>query len=326
MRIIRRAVTVCAAALAFLVAGLSFAHAKWPMDNTMTIIVPWPAGTGVDLVARLLADGIRQKWGNQVVVENKSGATGNIGQSFVAKARPDGYTFIVTTPGPAANNVLTFRTLTFNPLTDFTFVTITNEDPLVIIAGPRFAAQDINAFMAHARANPGKLQFGNPGYGTYAHMTQLALQDMLGTTFNLVPYRGAPQMTTDMLSGQIDAVVDLLGSYLSLVQNGQLRVLAVIGNHKVEQLPNVPTLRDVGLNLTAEPWYGLQGPKGVPREIVEQMNAVATEVLSSRGVKEKLAAAGITPRTSTPEAFEQLVKDEIEKWRPIVVKYDIKSD
>jgi tripartite-type tricarboxylate transporter receptor subunit TctC len=326
MRIIRAAITVCVAALALLVAGASFAAAKWPMDNTMTLIVPWPAGTGVDLVARLLADGIRQKWGNQVVVENRSGATGNIGQGFVARAKPDGYTFIVTTPGPGANNMLTFKNLAFNPLTDFTFVTITNEDPLVVIASPRFAAKDINAFIAYAKANAGKLQFGNPGYGTYAHMTQLALQDMLGTKFNLVPYRGAPQMTTDMLSGQIDAVVDLLGSYLSLVQNGELRVLAVIGNNKVAQLPNVPTLKDVGLNLTAEPWYGLQGPKGIPRDIVDQMNAAAAEVLSSRGVKEKLSAAGITPRTSTPEAFEQLVKDEVEKWRPIVVKYDIKSD
>jgi len=326
MRIIRNAVAFGLAALALLVAGASSARAKWPMDNTMTIIVPWPAGTGVDLVARLLAEGIRQKWNNQVVVENRTGATGNIGQNFVAKAKPDGYTFTVTTPGPAANNMLTFKSLAFNPLTDFTFVTITNEDPLVIIAGPRFAVKDINAFIAHAKANPGKVQFGNPGYGTYAHMTQLALQDMLATKFNLVPYRGAPQMTTDMLSGQIDAVVDLLGSYLSLVQNGELRVLGVIGNKRVEQLPDVPTLKEIGLGLTAEPWYGLQGPKGIPRDIVDQMNAVAAEVLASPSVKQKLAAAGITPRTSTPEAFEQLVKDEIEKWRPIVVRYDIKSD
>jgi len=326
VRAIRAVITSCAVALALHVAGASFAHAKWPMDYTMTIVVPWPAGTGADLVARLLADGIRNKWGNQVVVENRSGATGNIGQNYVAKAKPDGYTFILTTPGPAANNMLTFKALAYNPLTDFTFVTVTNEDPLVIIAGPRFGPKGINAFIDYVKANPGKLQFGNPGYGTYAHMTQLALQDLLGTRFNLVPYRGAPQMATDMLAGQIDGVVDLLGSYLSLVQAGQLRVLGVIGNERVEQLPGVPTLKETGLNLTAEPWNGLEGPKGIPRDIVDQMNAVAAEVLSSSPVKEKLAAAGMTPRTSTPEAFEKLVRDEVEKWRPIVVKYDIKSD
>ena len=133
-------------------------------------------------------------------------------------------------------------------------------------------------------------------------------------------------MTSDMLGGQIDAVIDLLGSYLPLIREGKLRALAVIGNGRIPQLPDVPMLSEIGLNFTAEPWYGLQGPKGIPREIVDQVNAAATEILNDSAVKEKLAAAGITPRTGTPEAFEQLVKKEIEKWRPIVVKYDIKYD
>jgi tripartite-type tricarboxylate transporter receptor subunit TctC len=205
-------------------------------------------------------------------------------------------------------------------------VTITNEDPMVIVAGPRLAAKDINEFLAYAKANPGKVQFGNPGHGTYAHMTQLALQDMMATKFNLVPYKGAPQMSADMMSGQIDAVIDLLGGYLPQIRAGKLRALAIIGNSRVEHLPDVPTLKEAGLNFTAEPWYGLQGPKGIPRDIVDQMNAAAREILSSSAVKEKLAGAGITPRTSTPEAFEHLVKNEVEKWRPIVVKYDIKSE
>jgi tripartite-type tricarboxylate transporter receptor subunit TctC len=326
MRIIRNAIALCVVAVGLLVIATSLASAKWPMDKAMTIVVPWPAGTGADLIARVLADGFGKKWGAQVIVENKVGATGNIAQGFVAKAAPDGYTFIVSTPGPAANNMLTFRNLGFNPLTDFTFVTITNEDPMVVVAGPRLAAKDINEFVAYAKANPGKTQFGHPGHGTYAHMTQLSLQDLMGTTFNLIPYRGGPQMTSDMLGGQIDAVIDLLGSYLPLIREGKLRALAVIGNNRIPQLPDVPMLKEVGLNLTAEPWYGLQGPKGIPREIVDQVNAAATEILNDSAVKEKLAAAGITPRTGTPEAFEQLVKKEIEKWRPIVVKYDIKYD
>ena len=233
MRIIRNAIASCVVAVGLLVVATSLASAKWPMDKTMTIVVPWPAGTGADLVARVLADGFGKKWGNQVIVENKVGATGNIAQGFVAKAAPDGYTFIVSTPGPAANNMLTFKNLGFNPLTDFTFVTITNEDPMVIVAGPRLAAKDINEFVAYAKANPGKTQFGHPGHGTYAHMTQLSLQDMMGTTFNLIPYRGGPQMTSDMLGGQIDAVIDLLGSYLPLIREGKLRALAVIGNSRI---------------------------------------------------------------------------------------------
>jgi len=326
MSAIRNAIAFCAAAMATVAMMMAPAQAKWPMDNTMTIVVPWPAGTGADLVARILADGISKKWGNQVIVENKVGATGNIAQNFVAKAAPDGYTFLVTTPGPAANNMLTFKSLSFNPLTDFTYVTVTNEDPMVIVAGPKLAAKDIKEFVAYTKANPGKLQFGNPGHGTYAHMTQLALQDMIGTKFNLVPYRGAPQMASDMMSSQIDAVIDLLGGYLPQIRAGKLRALAIIGTGRLEQLPDVPTIKEIGLDFTAEPWYGLEGPKGIPRDIVDQMNAVARDVLSTAAVKEKLAAAGITPRTSTPEEFEQIVKNEVEKWRPIVTKYDIKSE
>jgi tripartite-type tricarboxylate transporter receptor subunit TctC len=197
---------------------------------------------------------------------------------------------------------------------------------MVIVAGPKLAAKNIGEFIAFAKANPGKVQFAHPGHGTYAHMTQLALQDMIGTTFNLIPYRGGPQMATDMMAGQIDAAIDLLGSYLGQVNSGHLRVLAVIGNGRLAQLKDVPTLKEAGLSFTAEPWYGLQGPKGVPREIIDQMNALATDVLANPAIKEKLAAAGITPRTTTPEAFEKIVKDEVEKWRPIVVKYDIKLD
>src|SRR5262245_15216990 len=229
MRIIRNFAS-CAIALGILAMATAVASAKWPMDKVMTIIVPWPAGTGADLIARVLAEGISKKLGNQVVVENKVGATGNIAQAFVAKAAPDGYTFIVTTPGPAANNMLTFKGLPYNPLTDFTFVTITNEDPMVIVAGPRLAAKNIAEFVTYAKANPEKIQFGHPGHGTYAHMTQLSLQDMIGTKFNLIPYRGAPQMATDMLAGQIDAVIDLLGGYLGQVGPAGLRVLAVIGD------------------------------------------------------------------------------------------------
>jgi len=302
------------------------ARADWPMDRTMTIVAPWPPGTGADLVARVLADGLMKKWGNQIVVENKVGATGNIGQNYVAKADPDGYTYIVSTPGPAANNMLTFKSLPFNPLTDFSYITVTNEDPMLIVAGPRLAAEDAKEFLAYAKANPGKVQFGNPGHGTYAHMTQLALQDKLGTTFNLVPYKGAPQMVSDMLSGQIDAVIDLTGGYLQQIKAGKLRALAVIGDERLPQLPDVPTLREVGVDLTAAPWYALEGPKGISPEIVKEMNAASVEVLKDPATAEKLAGAGITPSSSTPEELQAIVTAEVEKWRPVVEKYNITSE
>lgn len=326
MRFFRHVLLSCLVGASVVAAGVSGAFAKWPMDRTMTIVVPWPAGTGADIVARVLADGLQKKWGNTVIVDNKVGATGNIAQNFVAKAAPDGYTFIVSTPGPAANNMLTFKALPFNPLTDFSFVTVTNEDPMLIVAGPKLEAKSAKEFFAYAKANSGKAQFGHPGHGTYAHMTQLALQDLLDVKFNLVAYRGAPQMVSDMLSGQIDAVIDLTGGYLTQIKAGKLRALAIIGNKRLEQLPDVPTLRELGIDFTAEPWYGLEGPKGLPADILAEMNAAVVEILKNPATKEKLAGAGITPSWSTPEAFEKMVKAEVEKWRPIVTKYNITSE
>ena len=313
------------AALALIGVG-GVAEAKWPMDRTMTIVVPWPPGTGADIVARLIGDGLMKKWGNTVVVENRPGASGNIAQNYVAKAQPDGYTYIVSTPGPAANNMLTFKSLPYNPLTDFSFITVTNEDPMLIVAGPKLAAKDAKEFFAYAKANPGAVQFGNPGHGTYAHMTQLAFQDMIGTKFNLIAYKGAPQMITDMMGGQIDAVIDLTGGYLSQIKSGKLRALAIIGNKRIPQLPDVPTLRELGYDFTAEPWYAFQGPKGIPAEIIKEMNEAVVAILKDPATAEKLGGAGITPSHSTPEALEKIVRAEVEKWRPIVQKYNITSE
>jgi tripartite-type tricarboxylate transporter receptor subunit TctC len=296
------------------------------MDKQMTIVVAWPAGVGSDTVARLIADGLSKKWGNQVIVENRPGASGNIGQNLVAKAAPDGYTFIVAAPGAAANNMLTFKSLPYNPLTDFTFVTLVVEQPLVFVGGPRLVPKDIKEFFAYAKENPGKIQFGNPGFGTYAHMAQLAVQDIVGAQFNLVPYKGASQIAGDLLASQIDASADLVAGYSGHVKAGKLRVLVVIGDRRSEFVPDVPTLKEAGLNFSASPWLGLEGPKGIPREIVNEMNAAVKEVLANDAVKTKLSAGGMSVRTSTPEEFEQVVKAEVEKWRPIIEKYNIRQE
>ena len=323
----RKLASLVFAGAALLVAAAQPAAAKWPMDQTMTIVVPWPAGTGADLTARVIADGLMKKWGNTVVVENKTGGAGSIGQAFVARAKPDGYTFTVTTPGPAVNNKLIYQSLPYDPLTDFTYVMRLSEDPMLLIAGPNLKANTLDEFIAYAKANPGKVQFGNPGVGTYAQMTQLAMQDLFGTTFNLVQYRGAPQMVTDLLGGQIDAVIDLAGGYMSQIQSGKLRALAVIGDKREGRLPEVKTMIEQGVNMSVQPWYGLEGPKGVPADIVKEMHLAVADILTNdENARAKMIGAGVTPSPSTPEVLEAIVKGEMDKWRPIVTKYNIRAD
>ena len=312
--------------VALLAAGTtpSHTHAQEFPSRAVTIVVPFSAGGPADTAARTFADVMRKQFSQPVVVENRPAAGGVPGTEYVAQSAHDGYTLLLG--GIAGLALIPPVQKVRYAVNDFAPLGLIWRSPQVFAVRNGLPVKTAAEFVAYAKANPGKTQFGHPGHGTYAHMTQLSLQDMMGTTFNLIPYRGGPQMTTDMLGGQIDAVIDLLGSYLPLIREGKLRALAVIGNSRIPQLPDVPLLSETGINFTAEPWYGLQGPKGIPREIVDQVNAAATEILNDSAVKEKLAAAGITPRTGTPEAFEQLVKKEIEKWRPIVVKYDIKYD
>jgi tripartite-type tricarboxylate transporter receptor subunit TctC len=303
------------------------ADAAWPNDKVMTFVSPFPAGSGTDLVARVLADSLARRWNNNIIVEDRGGASGTIAQNFVAKAKPDGYTFIVTSPSPSANAKLIYPSLPYDPLTDFTFIGRLDSDPMVLYAGPRMEVRDLPEFIAYAKTNPGKLQFGNPGVGTYAQMTQLTMQDMLGVTFNLIQYRGGPQMVTDLLDKQIDAVIDLTGGYMPQVQAGTLHALAVFGTHGDPRLPGVKTAIEQGVNLSVEAFYGMEAPKGLPRDIVDKMNAAVTDVLlHDEGVRSKMFGIGSTPSPSTPEEFEAIIKAELEKWRPIVTKYNIRAE
>lgn len=320
-------ITAGLAAIAMTASFALPAAAAWPNDKQVTIVTPWPAGSGIDIFCRLVAEELGKKWKTQVLVENRPGASGNIGTAFVARAAADGYTFLVSTPGPAANNMLTFKSLPYNPLTDFTNIAQVTEDVMVIIAGPKLDnVKTLKEFLDYAKANPGKLQLGHSGVGTYAHMIELAIQDTLGTTFNLVPYKGAPQMMQDMLSGQIDAVVNFPGAFSEQIKAGKLKALGIVGSDRSDLFPGVPTLKETGVNFSASPWYSFQGPKGLPRPIVDATNKALTEILTDPAIKAKLLASNINPKVGSPEALDKLIKDEVEKWRPVVTKYSITSE
>ena len=302
------------------------AEAAWPNDKPVTIVVGYTAGSGADVLARIIADGLSKKWNAQFLVENRAGAAGGIGQGFVAKAAPDGYTFVHTSPGPAANNMLTYKSLPYNPMTDFVGVAQTNETAMVLVAGPKAPAQDIKGMLDYIAKNPGKVTAGHPGLGTYGHMTELAIAEAVKSSVATVPYKGTSQIIPDLLAGQIDLSCDQAPVYVNMHKSGQVKVIAVIADERSPLFPEVPTLKEAGINFTSAPWYGMQAPKGTPKEIVDKMNAGIKEVLFDPANKEKIAAAGYTPKVGSPADFDKLVKDEVAKWEPIIKKYNITAE
>jgi tripartite-type tricarboxylate transporter receptor subunit TctC len=321
MKFIRHTVTAIAA-IAALGAAVTSASAKWPMDKNMTIVVNWPAGTGADVLARIIADGLQKKWGNTIIIENRPGASGNIGQAYVAKAEGDGYLWLHTSPGPAANNMVSFRNLPYNPLTDFTPITMTNETDMILVARNGLA-KDIKELIAKAKAAPESIKLAHPGTGTYAHMLGLRIEEATGIKMNMVPYKGSPQMLPDLMSGQIDLIGDQIPTYVEQVKSGKITAVATFGTKRSAGLPDVPTLTELGFDILAAPWYGLEGPKGVPADIANEMAKAVAEVLADPATVTKLKSANYEPKSSTPAEFAKTIQDEVATWGPVIKKHSL---
>src|SRR5947209_3048314 len=217
----------------------------WPA-RPVTLVVPFPAGGNADVLARALAAELSEKLGQQFIVDNRTGAGGNIGGAAVAKAAPDGYTLMFGTPGPIATNRLMYKSLPYDPEKDLTPVVLVARSPLIIAAHPAFPAKDLNELIAYARANPGKVNAGNPGNGTLGHITSELLQQHAGIKMTHVPYRGTTPLTTDLLGGQIDIALDFMSTYLPLVKDGKVRALGVTSSERVGELPGAMTVREAG--------------------------------------------------------------------------------
>lgn len=325
MKMVRQTFAAIAAATAFVAMTAMPASAKWPMDKPMTIVVNWTPGSGIDVLTRIMADALMKKWGNTIIVENRAGASGNIGQAFVAKAEPDGYNWLHTTPGPAANNMVSFRKLPYNPLTDFTPITMTNQSDMILVTRNSLA-KDFKELLAKAKSNPGTIQFAHPGIGTYGHMLGLRIEDATGIKLNTVPYKGGPQMLPDLMQDRIDLVADQIPSWIEHVKAGKVTALATFGTVRSPMLPDVPTMKELGFDIMAAPWYGIKGPKGVPAEIAEEMAKAVAEVLKDPANQAKFKAANFQPTWSTPAEFKKTIEDEVATWGPVIRKYNLYVD
>jgi tripartite-type tricarboxylate transporter receptor subunit TctC len=283
------------------------------------VIVPFPAGGATDLLARSLGQELSEKLGQQFVIDNRTGATGNIGAAAAAKAAPDGYTILFSTPGPIALNQLMSSNLQFDPQRAFTPIVLIAKSPHIYIANPAIASKTLTELLAYAKANPGKVTAGIPGVGTTAHISLELLLRTADAKMTLVPYRGGAPVTSDVISGQIDIGADLISGQVPQVLSGKVRALAVTSATRSEQLPDVPTVAESGFpGFEATAWFVLAAPAGTPSEIVQKVNAVVNAYLQSEKGRRQLATLDLQAAGGTPAQAKDFITGEVAKWGPVI--------
>ncbi|QEL23851.1 tripartite tricarboxylate transporter substrate binding protein [Bosea sp. F3-2] len=310
-----------------LIAGQHRAFADtWPSRPT-NIVVPFPAGASTDVVARLLADRLRGELGQGFVVENKTGAGGNIAATSVVRAAPDGYTLLFSSSGPLATNKLLYKTLSFDPLTDFTPIALLGDVQGIVAVHPSLPVSSFAELVAYGKANPGKLTFGSPGFGLMGHITGELIQRKAGFQMTHVPYRGSAPLATDLLAGTVNVAIDFIPAYIPHVKSGAIRGLAVTSDQRAPQLPEVPTLSEAGLpEVNATGWFGLVGPKGLPEPVATRLAAITRTYVESAEGREKLAVIGVRARSGDAAALRAAQTQEIARWADVIKAAAISLD
>jgi tripartite-type tricarboxylate transporter receptor subunit TctC len=295
-------------------------------DRAVHVIVPYTPGTGADILARVLGPRLAERWKSAVVVENRVGATGNIGTEYVAKAAPDGYTLLFTATSFGTNPALV-RTLPFDPVKSFAPVVLAATSSVALIVNPQVPAKSLREFIALARGSPGKLHYSSPGNGGPQHLAMELLKLEAGIDLVHVPYKGAGGALTDLIGGHVEAMISALQTVAPHVQSGKLRMLAVMSGERSPAFPEVPTAKEQGLpELEVETWYGIFAPASTPQNVVEKINVDINSLLADSQIKDLLARQGMVAAGGTPERFGELVKRELARWTRVVDAARIKAD
>ena len=313
------------AALFFVaLSGVAAAQESWP-SRPVHIVVPYTPGTGADILARVLGPKLADRWKAAVVTDNKPGATGNIGADFAAKAAPDGYTLLLTATSFTTNPAL--KPAPFDPVADFAPIALVATGALGVYINPQVAAKNMREFVALVKSQPGKLYYSSPGNGGPQHLAMELLKLETGMDIIHVPYKGAAGAITDLVGGQVQAMISALQTVAPHVKSGRLRMLAVMSSHRAEAFPEVPTLKEAGLpDLEVETWYAMFAPAGTPAAIVGRANRDVNELLKEADVREVLAKQGLEPAGGTPDALGARVKRELANWTRVVNAAGIKAD
>ena len=314
--------------LAFvLVAPLSAsAQDAWP-TRPVHIIVPFAAGGVADLLPRIVGAKLSQQWGQSVIIENKVGASGNLGMAEGARAAPDGYTLVLAPAGNLTVNPLLFSNLTFDTYKDLTPVTDLADVPNVLVVNPSVPAKTFQELVAYAKANPGKLNFASPGAGSGAHLAGELLKLDTGVDIIHVPYKGLAPAVNDLLGGNTQMMFAGISTVIQYVKTGKLVALAIASPKRSPQLPDVPTMAESGIpGFDVTSWYGIVTRAGTPPAIVHKIQRDMAAALQQEDVRAKLAGLGLEPVGNTPEAFDAMIKSETKKWGDIVRKANIKVE
>ena len=305
------------------------AHAQGYPARPITLVVPYTPGTGIDIIARTLGPRITQRWGQPVVVvvENKPGASGNIGADLVAKAKPDGYTLMVTVNTFVITPAL-FKNLPYDPVADFATVGKVATGNVALVVNPAaLSARTLEALKTAALSQPGKFSYSSPGNGTPQHLAMELLKQRLGVDLLHVPYKGAAGALTDLLGGQVQLAVLPVHTALPHFKAGKLAVIAVSGERRSVLAPDLPSFAELGMNnLDIDLYFWIAGPAGTPREAILRWNQEVASILQMPEVRESLLKQGLVPSPGTPEEIAAQIRGDIDRWKRFIAETGIKAD
>jgi tripartite-type tricarboxylate transporter receptor subunit TctC len=315
-----------AALMLLLLVSTPLAAQQYP-TRPVRMVIPFPAGSAADIIARAIDPQMRERLGQQLVIDNRGGAGGNIAAEITAKAAPDGYTIMMATIGTHAINHSLYSRLPFHPVRDFTPVALVGESPNVLVTTNRVAANSVKELIAIAKVKPGQLNYASSGAGTSVHLSGELFNSMAGVKTVHVPFKGATEALTGLLGGQVDFMFASLSSAIPHVKAGKLKAFAVTGQQRSPSVPDLATMSEAALpGFAAVAWYGVVGPAGIPRPVVETLRKTTLSSLETREAKDRLFASGVEVRPAGPDEFAKLIQSEMEKWAKVVKESGAKVD
>lgn len=302
-------------------------HAQTYPRGPVHLVVPFAAGSTPDLVARLVGERLGTRLGQPVVVDNKPGASGNIGTNAVAKAAPDGQTLGIGIASTLAVNALLYKKMPYDPARDIELITVAASQPAVLVASSKFAADNAIDLLAQLKKNPGKYSFASIGAGSASHLAMQALAARASANLVHVPYPGSGAAVTAIISGEVDMGVLPAATVMPFVKSGRIKALAIASSKRSAFLPQLPTLAEIGApEIQADAWIGIVAPARTPPEIVKRLSSELVQILAEPSVQEKLHAQYMAPVANTPAQFRSMVNDEVTRWKPVIEKNGITLD